>query len=397
MIQNEIANAIFSSGKYIKQCFLTELGRYYAGSSDSSPDFTQYMQMLEQLHTLYHSLGSGLESPDRLIQEAADSVPFPAGKGAVESFGRKYISALNCILVNTLRFRRCYCCIQRNDIIPGIGSHMITNLGQIITSLNDGYIPVIDTSNANNIFTEISRNHGKNAWELYFRQPLSAGLQDVPAGEVKRLDGIPGFMPSYNMDCLMNPELISFWREAVRKYMPFSPELEAKIQDALSSLPFNGDTRILGILCRGTDYTGTRPYNHPSQPPVEIILSEAEEAMYRYQCDYCYLATEDQQILKRFQDRFQNKLLTTQEIYYPSDLNNALNQSGINSHIDIHQKNMEYLTALALLSKCQLLIGGRTSGIVVSILLSDGFEHTHIWDNGRYGIDDAFTLASHIL
>lgn len=323
MIQNEIANAIFSSGKYIKQCFLTELGRYYAGSSDSSPDFTQYMQMLEQLHTLYHSLGSGLESPDRLIQEAADSVPFPAGKGAVESFGRKYISALNCILVNTIRFRRCYCCIQRNDIIPGIGSHMITNLGQIITSLNDGYIPVIDTSNANNIFTEISRNHGKNAWELYFRQPLSAGLQDVPAGEVKRLDGIPGFMPSYNMDCLMNPELISFWREAVRKYMPFSPELEAKIQDALSSLPFNGDTRILGILCRGTDYTGTRPYNHPSQPPVEIILSEAEEAMYRYQCDYCYLATEDQQILKRFQDRFQNKLLTTQEIYYPSDLNSV--------------------------------------------------------------------------
>ncbi len=396
MIENEIANAIFSSGKYIKQCFLSELSKCHTDSSNSSFDFSQYMQMLEQLRTLYHSLGAGLENPDRLIQDAADSVPFPAGKDAAESFSRKYIDALNCILVNTIRFRKCYCYIRRNDMIPGIGSHIITNLGQIVASLNDGYIPVIDTTNADNLFTEISRSHEKNAWELYFQQPLSEGLQDVPAGEARLLDGIPRFMPSYNMDCLMNPELISFWRKIVKKYMLLSPELEAKIQGALSSLPFDSNTRILGILCRGTDYTNTRPYNHPAQPSVEIILSEAEEAMHQYQCDYCYLATEDQQILKKFQDRFRNRLLTTQEIYYPSDLNSTINQAGIDNHMDIHEKNMEYLTALSLLSKCQLLIGGRTSGTVVSILLSDGFEHTHIWDNGRYGIDDPLTLASHI-
>ncbi len=66
-------------------------------------------------------------------------------------------------------------------------------------------------------------------------------------------------------------------------------------------------------------------------------------------------------------------------------------------NIDIHQKNMEYLAALAILAKCQVFIGGRTSGTVTSFLFAEGFEQIHIWNEGRYGLDDVYTtLASHI-
>lgn len=150
-------------------------------------------------------------------------------------------------------------------------------------------------------------------------------------------------------------------------------------------MPFHSGTKILGVLFRRTDYTNIRPYNHPVQPSVDAVLTKADEFMRIYQCDYCYLATEEQEILNTFQNRFPGKLLTTQEIYYDTGLTDTINQTNLTRHIDIHQKNMEYLTALILLSKCQYFIGGRTSGTVVSLLLSDGFEKTHIWNCGRYG------------
>lgn len=182
----------------------------------------------------------------------------------------------------------------------------------------------------------------------------------------------------------------------MKTYMPFSDELTGKIESIAVRLPFGSGKRILGVLCRGTDYTNIRPYNHPVQPSLEVVLAKTDEFMERYQCQYCYLATEDREIRNAFQSRLGDKLLTTQEIYYESDLKDTINQTNIDCHIDIHEKNMEYLTALALLSRCTCLIGGRTSGTVATLLLSQGFEATYLWDLGRYGVDDAFTLNAYI-
>ncbi len=78
-------------------------------------------------------------------------------------------------------------------------------------------------------------------------QPLFTGLEAVnAAGEVKLLDGIPAFMPTYHMDFLLNPDLISFWRNIMKKYMPFSPELQAKAEGCLKRLPFHSRYRGSG-------------------------------------------------------------------------------------------------------------------------------------------------------
>lgn len=397
MTREEIANELFQAGKEVKQCFLNETALLQRNYTNDCTIYPKYIHLLDNLNVLYHSLGPELVNLDRLIGEVSAIVPNSSAPDMGKLFITKFVSVLNSILINTIKFRKKYCIIRRNDAVPGLASHIITNLGQIVVSLNSGYIPIIDTTNANNIFTVVSQMHTVNAWELYFMQPLSAGLEAVNAAdEVKLLDGIPSFMPTYHMDCLLNPNLISFWRNIMKKYMPFSPELQAKAEGCLKRLPFHSEAKVLGILCRGTDYTNIRPYNHPVQPSVNAVLAKADEFMHIYQCDYCYLATEDQEILNTFQNRFPGKLLTTQEIYYDAGLTDTINQTNLAKHIDIHQKNMEYLTALILLSKCQYFIGGRTSGTVVSLLLSDGFEKTHIWNCGRYGIDDCFTLGAYI-
>lgn len=389
MTREEIADELFSAGKEVKQCFLSEIA---VGGNGRSWDFvySQYMQLLNNLNILYNSLETGKEGLDRRIAGLLENREEKAFSGC-------FVSILDEMLINTIKYRKKYCLIRRNDRVPGIASHIITNLGQIALSLNSGYIPVVDTVKADNAFSELSKACGQNAWELYFRQPMGETLEEGMGGaEVKVLEGIPDFMPNYQMDTLMNPDLMAFWRGMRKTYMPLSDELEKSIHSSVDRLPFGTGERILGVLCRGTDYTNMRPYNHPVQPPLDAVLAKADELMGRHQCHYCYLATEDEEIRNIFRNKLGDRLLTTQEIYYKSDLKDTINQTNIDCHIDIHQKNMEYLTALALLSRCHCLIGGRTSGTVVALLLSQGFEETCLWDLGRYGVDDGVALSAYI-
>lgn len=397
MTQEKIANELFNAGKEIKQYFFNEISLFKAGNADIMSAFPQYMQLLNNLNIMYHSLDISATDFDLRIDRLENSHSQPVVCDTKESFISEYTSILNEMILNTIKFQNKYCLIRRNDPVPGLASHIITNLGQVVASLNNGYIPLIDTVNADNIFTSLSNKYGMNAWELYFNQPFGTAYTDlVPGQEIKIADGIPSFMPTYNMDCILNHDLLKFWRNIMKKYMPISADMTNQVNSFLSKLPFRTDAKILGVLCRGTDYTNIRPYNHPVQPSLNLVLSKADEMMEKYQCDYCYLATEDQEILNTFRSKFQGKLLITQDIYYASDIAESINQTNIDCQIDLHRKNMEYLTALILLSKCQYFIGGRTSGTVVSLLLADDFDETYIWNCGRYGIDDSATLGSYI-
>lgn len=393
----EIADELFNCGKQVKKCLLTQASKYFMVSSNEELLFDEYVQLLKQLQILYHSLGGEMENLNARIQAVMDLGGRLADKDSVRNFLYEYIDLCDNILINTIKFRRKYCIIRRNDRIPGIGSHVITNLGQILFSLDSGYIPVIDTVNVDNIFTEISKTYSANAWELYFRQPMSVGLEAVrQATEIRYLDGIPAFKPDDSMDCLLNPNIMDFWRRMIKKYMQLSLEMEACIERCIQILPFHDGVRIAGVLCRGTDYVNIRPHGHPVQPSVDYISSEIEQIMEEQKCDYCYLVTEDQDIADILKRRFGSRLLMTQQIFYPSDSSDILTSINNKRNINAHQKNKEYLTALAILAKCQVFIGGRTSGTVTSFLLSDGFEKIQLWNRGRYGIDDLYTLASHI-
>lgn len=398
MTPAEIANELFNTGKEIKQYFFNEIALSQIKNTNIQSIYPQYLQILNNLNIMYHSLNLQTDDFDLRISSLENSLSHPATCNIEKFFTSEYISILNEMLLNTIKYQNKYCLIRRNDPVPGLASHLITNLGQIVASLNNGYIPLIDTINADNIFTVLSQKYDINAWELYFGQPFGTSYTDlVPGQEIRITDGIPNFMPTYNMDCLLNHDLIEFWRSIMRKYMPISIDMTNRINSLLTKLPFRSDAKILGVLCRGTDYTNMRPYNHPVQPSLNLVLSKASEMMSKYQCDYCYLATEDQEILNAFRNKFQDKLLITQDIYYTSDLTESINQININRHIDLHHKNVEYLTALILLSKCQYFIGGRTSGTVASLLLADHFDETYIWNCGRYGIDDTVSLNSYIL
>lgn len=85
-------------------------------------------------------------------------------------FSHQYLSLLNNILVELIKYRGHYAIIRRTDPSAGLCSHVISNLGQIIASLKEGLIPIIDTENSQNLFSNISKESEQNAWEIFFKQ-----------------------------------------------------------------------------------------------------------------------------------------------------------------------------------------------------------------------------------
>ncbi|MBO5241133.1 MAG: hypothetical protein J6B19_00530 [Lachnospiraceae bacterium] len=380
MNQLDLINALFTEVKKIKQYMI-----YH--SSKIKPE--EYLVLLSALLEKYYALSlpsAGIETTLKSLESAKE----------ITNPSTIYLRVINCMLREIILYRKQFCIIRRSDPIPGLASHIMTNLGQIVAAINEGYIPVIDMQFSENLFTCLNQNHTQNAWELFFKQPFGNYSLYVATNADTRIlkDGIPGFMPYYNMDQLMNPSILNFWQTAMKEYMPFSDRLQKATQDAYGKLPFEGN-KILGVICRGTDYRNLRPYNHPVQPDVNDVIAKAKETMQNYNCTYCYLATEDDSIRARFQETFGDRLLTSQSMYFDSSQATLLSEEMQDSPKQLLEKNVEYLTSLFLLGQCHCLIGGRTSGLVVALLLNEiPYAYTYFWNEGNYGIDSLQALQT---
>ena len=79
---------------------------------------------------------------------------------------------------------------------------------------------------------------------------------------------------------------------------------------------FRDGRRVMGVLCRGTDYVTLRPLGHPIQPTLEQVFSLLKVKMKELRMDYIYLATEEKKIEERFKQEFPGKILINKRSYY---------------------------------------------------------------------------------
>jgi hypothetical protein len=148
-----------------------------------------------------------------------------------------------------------------------------------------------------------------------------------------------------------------------------------------------GKKRVLGVLCRGTDYLLKKPSGHPRQPdPIEVI-NMAKKIMDEKNCSHLYLATEDEEIYTVFKRHFGGRLLVnSQKRYRTNELNNLqyISQIQDRRRRDKFFSGLEYLSSLNILSKCSCFIGGRTAGTIGVYLMTGGFDYDYTWDRGFY-------------
>lgn len=193
------------------------------------------------------------------------------------------------------------------------------------------------------------------------------------------------------MEFLTRPEWIQMWHTYFRKYVGISEELQRQIDIRYRQyMQAKKKERILGVFLRGTDYVSVKPYEHPRQPSVEEAIQKSKEVIQSQSCRWIFLATEDRHILDLFIEAFADRLIYIKEQmrYYGMASGEYIATHSFHREQDNYLKGMECMVQVGLLTQCDCLISGRTSGAVAAMVIQPKYDYTYFWNLGRYGVDD---------
>lgn len=265
----------------------------------------------------------------------------------------------------------------------GLCSHFITVMNEVYYAVNNGYIPVVDFRNDRTQYNMPYLVNGTwNAWEYYFEQVSSYTLEEVEESQnvvfswgnneyEKLIDSI-----DYSEQSIQK---VKKW---IKKYLVIKEEIISIVNQKKEEL-FGGE-KILGVFCRGTDYVALKPKGHPIQPNVEQVISKTREYLKTYpNIKKIFLATEDYEIYRKFQDVFG-------EMVCVSDLELVKNYDGkdyLCNYLskDRYETGKNYLIKMLLLAECNYFIASKASGsYFVMTMKEKAWEDKFIYEMGIY-------------
>ena len=274
--------------------------------------------------------------------------------------------------------------IRRATCKVGLFSYVMTTIGQIEYAVKRGYIPVVDMQNNENTYLDSELVGKRNAWEYYFKQPCGYSLSDIRhCKNVILGSGLITDKSEYPTNKIFkdNGEF-KRWYDICKKYVTVQDDIKSAVQEKYENL--FGKDRVLGVLCRGTDYVRLQPYGHPVQPTIEQMIAKAKVMKKERNCKWIYLATEDEQYYQAFLNQFGDELRVTEAKRCVEDGKFNINDISYDRENDKYLKGREYLINIMLLSKCTCLLAGAAGGTYGATLLSEGYEQQYIFDLGLY-------------
>ena len=287
--------------------------------------------------------------------------------------------------------------ITSNRANIGIGALILRSLFHCAHAIKNGYIPLVDLQHCENQYFKEKRKYKDNVWEYYLKQPMGLGLNDIKDEDEIYISndtfspeaGFVGCHSLYFPKDINSNKAFDVKNE-LNKFLKFNDEtklyLEKKANEAL-----NGETDVLGVLLRGTDYVKKQSYKEFIQPNTKTIINEAKKLLAEGKFKKVYLATEDKFIYEEFKKEFGELLIENRQYMYSTNYDSEKYLSEIKVDRKNHNYNLalEYLASLYILSKCKGFLGGMTSGTRIAYLLSD-WQFCKIYDLGRYGIYNSF-------
>ncbi len=129
--------------------------------------------------------------------------------------------------------------------------------------------------------------------------------------------------------------------------------------------------KILGGVYRGTDYLSDIS-NHPVPIELSTFIELIDYHRKVFGCDYFFLATEVEDVVKVVSDEFGDKCLFTAQLRYSKDERRLLSGIKNERYNDAYLKGLEYLEVLYLLSMCDGLVGQNTGTFDCARMLNGG-------------------------
>ncbi|OUQ07675.1 hypothetical protein B5E92_06730 [Erysipelatoclostridium sp. An15] len=259
----------------------------------------------------------------------------------------------------------------------------IRNMLQNITyCLANGYRPIIEVYNSEKI----------NLWTQFLKQPYE-GCKEIKNEEIKKASICNVKEAPFYFPIFPTKKDIAYFNKLIKTFIVLNEETKNYFfQEEKEILGKN--KRIVGVLCRGTDYTDNQPQGHPIQPEVTEVVAMVKEKMDEYNCSYVYLATDEEKIKSIFEKEFPGIVLTNKRKYYDEFYNIKSKTGGdatriswihFNRENDSYYKSLEYISSINLLSKCNLLIAGNCGGSRAALYLNNNkYEFFHLFNKGLY-------------
>lgn len=274
-----------------------------------------------------------------------------------------------------------YYLIRRRSKNVGLFSYVLTALGHIKYAEEHNYVPVVDMLHYESPY--LDKENPKNVWEYYFEQPRGICLDDLKLKRniVLSTGELPVTYPGF--DIMQCSNRLEQWRDLYKRNIRYNDATSKFLIEQYNKY-FSSNERVMGVLCRGTDYETTKPKGHPIQPRIEEVLEKVKLEMVNQKCDKVYLATEDKIIYDRFLHQFGEKLIFPEIEFRPYNGEKLITEIEVERKDDKLLKGLEYLMQIDLLSKCNCFIGSGCGGSYGALLMSEGFEWQYFWELGVY-------------
>lgn len=288
-----------------------------------------------------------------------------------------------------LRRRKKIYIIWRANANVGLFSNVYIFLSHIIFAHNNGMVPVIDMMTKNNLYLEDDELNKINAWELFFEQPDRVKLDDIHWNSKKIYsDGADcvkePFFSWKELDWLYDDTMFDYYLKEYKRNIRINDNVKRCLVEKKEKLQF-GKYKVLGILCRGTDYILNRPKGHPIQPPVQMVIDKTKKVLEEQGCEKIFLATEDKEISELFYKEFADKMIINDNELLETQKGEQISDVIQKRKVNRYEFGKNYLLNILLLSECNYFISGAVSATAFVYLQNEKkFEYSYIWQLGYY-------------
>lgn len=253
------------------------------------------------------------------------------------------------------------------------------------------FIPVVNIGNKSLYYDSGMDDKTLNVFEYYFK-PIS----DISCKALKECHGIVNCRYSHmhlglNDETLFGSSLytvsedtIAQWANTYKKYIKLNDEVNEHIHSDL--LGVLCDKQTIGVHFRGTDFNvGFK--NHPKVGSITDYIDKVKKFMKSHRYDQMFLATDDINALKIFENEFGNHMVYYKDTFR-SDGRRGL--QTLKDTRDLHKFKLGYevLRDVYTLAQCNSLIAGPSyvsfAARYIKRSMDSNYENIDILNNGIY-------------
>ncbi len=253
-----------------------------------------------------------------------------------------------------------------------------------------GMIPVIDMGK-NQLYCEPKMMaEGIPLFEYYFRQPSEIQLEDVDEccnvtnatyEQCLFFHHMFGNYDTYLQESVGVEKMAS----AISKFIRLNAETEKHVNRNIQTI-LSGE-RILGVHARGTDFKAGFN-NHTVYVTVDEYIEHARHAVEKYGYDQIFLATDEEQTVKKFKAVFGSSVVFHDVYRAKEETDIGIHCSKCDRELHHYKLGLEALLDMYSLAVCDALIAC-PSGVSFHAMLNkrakdQKYDYLDIIDKGRY-------------